>query len=265
MDENILNKLYCEECISFMSKLDSESIDIIITSPPYNLNINYNTYKDNKPFENYLCWLDDVAQSCKRILKPKGSFFLNLGNRVSDSSKPFQIILKLLNHFELQNTIHWIKSIAVPEHDINLGHFKPVNSYRYMNNCHEYIFHLTKHNNIRIDKLAIGVPFKDKSNITRWTSNKRDCRDRGNVWYIPYKTVNNSKQHPASFPVNLPEMCIKLHGYQKDLIVFDPFIGIGTTALACQNLGCNYLGCDIDAKYIAIANKNLAPEKRNSL
>jgi len=74
--------------------------------------------------------------------------------------------------------IHWIKSIAISQDDVGdypgiegdvaVGHYKPINSKRFINDCHEYIFHFTHKGNVRLDRLAVGVPYQDKSNIDRW-------------------------------------------------------------------------------------------------
>ena len=88
--------------------------------------------------------------------------------------------------FVLQNTIHWIKSITIDESDgssISRGHFKPISSPRFLNDCHEYVFHLTPTGRTPIDRLALGVPYADKSNIARWghTGGKRQTLPRQHV------------------------------------------------------------------------------------
>ena len=206
MTDNWLNKIFQMDCIKGMNEiLPAKSIDVIVTSPPYNINIDYNSYDDNRPFNEYLDWLDIVAQGCSRVLKNDGSFFFNIGDRPSDELRSLTIAQKIAQHFRLQNTIHWVKSIAIPEKDINIGHYKPVNSQRYLNNSHEYIFHFTKQGDVEVDKLAVGVPYADKSNIGRWKKAREDLRGRGNQWFIPYETVQEKKKHPAMFPVQLPD------------------------------------------------------------
>jgi len=257
-----MNNVYEIDCIKAMNELlDENSVDIIITSPPYNIGISYNSHKDNMPFEEYLKWMYSFGKSCKRVLKENGSLFFNIGDKVSDELKAFEIAKQLTEHLKLQNTIHWIKAIAIPEEGVNIGHFKPINSKRYLNNCHEYIFHFTKMKNVELNKLAIGVPYADKSNIKRWKSVKGDLRGRGNVWYIPYETVQSKKEHPAAFPKKLPEMCIKLHSYDKDTVVLDPFLGSGTTCMVAKQLGCKFLGFDIDKEYVEISKKKLSQTK----
>jgi site-specific DNA-methyltransferase (adenine-specific) len=131
---------------------------------------------------------------------------------------------------------------------------KPITSRRYLNQNHGHIFHFTKSGSVEIDRLAIGVPFKDKSNIARW-GHARDKRCGGNVWFIPYETVQSTAQkhhHPAGFPVELPERCIKLQGV-KNATVLDPFLGSGSTLVAAWNLGCSGVGIEIDKAYAEAA------------
>jgi site-specific DNA-methyltransferase (adenine-specific) len=109
---------------------------------------------------------------------------------------------------------------------------------------------------VKVDKKSIGVPYKDKSNIKRWSSVKQNLRDRGNVWFIPYDTIQNKSErpHPVTFPVKLPEMCIKLHGrLNEGTMVLDPFCGIGSTAVASMNLGVSFLGFDINKEFLDTA------------
>jgi len=248
-----LNKVYQMDCIKGMNELEAGSVDIIVTSPPYNIGVNYNSYNDNMEFEDYLNWMGEFGKASKRVLTNKGSLFFNIGDKSSDELKAFEVAKKINENLRLQNTIHWIKHISIPEENISVGHFKPVNSNHFLNNCHEYIFHFTKNKDVELDKLAIGVPYVDKTNIKRWKSVKADLRDRGNVWYIPYETVQSEKEHPAPFPEKLPEMCIKLHGYNKNTVILDPFLGSGTTCVVAKRLGCNYIGFEISEKYYKIA------------
>jgi site-specific DNA-methyltransferase (adenine-specific) len=165
-----------------------------------------------------------------------------------------------------------VKSISFEKEDFgksnmmqasSVGHFKPVSSDVYLANCHEYIFHFVT-DTVKLDKLAVGVPYQDKSNIGRYSDH--DKRDRGNVWFIPYQTILNKSErsfHPSPFPVKLPEMCLRLHGVKPGMVVCDPFCGIGTTAIACRNLGVGrFIGFEIDQKYYeaATAACNLTSE-----
>jgi site-specific DNA-methyltransferase (adenine-specific) len=260
-------------CVSGMRRfVEPESVSVIVTSPPYNLGKSYVRYDDARPRNRYLGWLKRVSHACKRSLSPNGSFFLNLGNRPSDPAWPFDVLEQFRDDFRVQNTILWVKSIAIDFDDVGrnsnvtgdvaVGHFKPINSERYVNGLTEYIFHLTKTGKVALDKLAVGVPYQDKSNMVRWGGgNGGDLRDRGNVWFIPYDTVHSRRAHPCVFPVKLPEMCVQLHGVARTHLVMDPFLGTGTTALAADRLGVPFIGFDIDAGYTRMAKDALSVQR----
>lgn len=250
-----------------MSGQSAAGYDVIVTSPPYNIGKKYSVHKDSMPRSTYLKWMRDFGGSCSRILKDNGSLFLNVGGTLEDPWLPWDVAHELSVNMALQNVIHWIKSISVESEGESgkktiqtVGHYKPIVSRRYLNDCQEYVFHFTKDGAKRIDKLAIGVPYKDKSNIARWKSAGRDIRDRGNVWFIPYETIRSWEQrpHPATFPRKLPEMCIRLHGITEGMEVMDPFVGIGSTALACAELDVSFTGYDLDREYLRISCERIA-------
>jgi len=269
-----INMIHCMDCLQGFQNLDPESVDVIVTSPPYNIGKKYSTYQDIRPRKDYLSWMETVSQATTTILKEKGSFFLNVGGKPSDLWVALDIAQRFRKHYVLQNMIHWVKSIAIPKQDVGnyptitddiaVGHYQPVNSVRFLSNCHEYIFHFTKNGDVTIDQLAIGVRYQDKTNIGRWKKATRDLRGRGNTWFIPYETIQNARAHPTVFPVKLPEMCIRLHGIKKNMLVLDPFMGTGSTALACQKLGVDFIGFEIDKTYVSIANKELLKQRRET-
>ena len=262
------NTIRLVDCITGLRDLPEQSIDIIVTSPPYNIGKPYLQYDDTRPREEYLSWLERVAQESLRVLKDNSSFFLNIGSKPSDPWIPFDVAQRFRRHFILQNVIHWIKSIAIEKaevgrydrilDDIAVGHYQPLNSPRYLSQCHEYIFQFSPRGETPLMKKNIGVKYQDKSNIGRWKDATEDLRDRGNTWFIPYPTIRNSRAHPTTFPVRLPEMCIRLHGYSPETLVLDPFMGTGSTALACLRLGVPYLGFEIDPHYRELALERLA-------
>jgi site-specific DNA-methyltransferase (adenine-specific) len=253
--------IYEADCVLGMKSIDAQSVDVVVTSPPYNIGKNYNAYRDDKTIEEYLEWCEEWASGIRRVLKPDGSFFLNLGNSSANPVFAFQVAMRLERMFELQNTIHWIKSVSIDRDGAteSSGHFKPINSTRFLNDCHEYVFHFTLEGKTPLDRLAIGVPYADKTNIKRWAhTGGRDKRCRGNTWFIPYKTIHQrakQRPHPATFPTELAVKCIRLHGKQN-AVVLDPFLGIGHAAFAareCADLVSTFIGFDIDEEYIRVA------------
>jgi len=251
------------DCVAGMEEqLAAGSVDLVVTSPPYNLGIAYGRYQDTLPRAEYLAWIGRWAAAVRRVLAPRGSLFLNVGGKPSDPWIPFDVAGAVRGSLQLQNTLHWVKSIAIdrdsvgkgsdPGADLVVGHFKPIQSERFVNDCHEYIFHFTPAGETPLDRLGIGVPYQDKSNVTRWKAAASDRRCRGNAWFLPYETItrrDRDRPHPASFPAALPERCIRLHGLERTRLVLDPFSGIGNTALACARLGVDFVGYEIDPEY----------------
>ncbi len=264
--------LYLGDCFLGLEHLiHPESVDVLVTSPPYNIGVSYNGYDDRIPRNEYLAWMKRWAMLVQRVLKPAGSLFLNIGSKPSDPWIPFDVAAQLREIFVLQNVIHWIKSIYIEnasygdEVSLSVGHFKPINSKRFVNDTHEYVFHFTKTGTVELDRLAIGAPYKDNSNTNRWKSGGKGIRCRGNTWFIPYSTIQSrstDRPHPASFPPELAEMCIKLHGLSRVELVMDPFLGIGNTAIACARLSVPMVGFEIDSTYLGIATSAL--EKMNT-
>ena len=251
--------ILCGDCLEILPGLAAGSVDVVVTSPPYNIGLGYRSYTDNQSDGAYLDWMMRVATEIRRVLRPDGSFFLNISGSPTRPWLPFELIVRLRALFVLQNHITWVKSITVGE--TSSGHFKPVTSQRFLHQGHEPIFHLTLSGTVKLDRLAIGVPFQDKSNIAR-RGHKADLRCRGNTWFIPYDTVQSKAQkfhHPGTFPIDLPRWCIRLHG-RPNAIVLDPFMGTGTTLVAAQREGARGIGIDLDPAYVAIAEARLAAE-----
>lgn len=250
-----------EDCMEVMRRIPDESIDVTVTSPPYNIGIDYASYSDKRTQPEYLEWLGQVFAEIARITKPGGSFFLNVGATNVNPWLAGDVARVAADSFVLQNSIIWVKSIAID--DVTYGHFKPINSQRFLNNTYENIYHFTKTGKVPLDRRAAGVPFMDKSNTTRWGHGEtRRCR--GNVWHIPYETIVSRESgrggHPATYPVGLAEQALKLHGVGEGSVVFDPFLGTGSTGVAAVRLGASFIGAELDEGYSALAKERIASE-----
>jgi site-specific DNA-methyltransferase (adenine-specific) len=263
---NAALRFYNADCLDLFRQMPAQSVDVIVTSPPYNLGIDYGKYRDTLSHSDYLEWTSSWLSAAARVLAPDGSLFLNVGSKPSDPWTALDVAQVGRSHLRLQNTIHWIKSIAIERRlagtaarlsrDLAVGHYKPINSERFLNDCHEFVFHFTPHGATKLDRLALGVPYQDSSNVGRWRAAAGGVRCRGNTWFIPYETIQHrdrDRPHPATFPTQLPEQCLRLHGLARVRIAMDPFTGLGSTAVACGRLGIDFVGTDIDETYLAEA------------
>jgi len=242
------NVIHLQDCVEGMLALPAKSVDIVSTSPPYNLGIAYNTYRDNLPRQEYLSWLSTVFAAVKHCLKDDGHFWLNVGYSNIDPWVGMDVAQVARDHFVLQNNFTWVKSIAI--NDVTTGHFKPINSDRFANPTWEHLFHFTKTGTVTCDKLAVGVPYMWDCNIDntgrlrgraakklgyknikdfndRATAEdkkkfehelsvklarqkpKAQSRCRGNSWFVPYDTIANRERHRGSHPATFPVALIE--------------------------------------------------------
>jgi site-specific DNA-methyltransferase (adenine-specific) len=270
-------QFFLGDCADILAGLAPQSIDVVVTSPPYNLGIQYRTYDDGRPRHDYLEWTGAWAAAAARALQANGSMFLNVGAKPTDPWTALDVAQAVRPHLRLQNILHWVKSIAIEqdaagsraglEDDLAVGHYKPINSERFLNDCHEFVFHFTPGGVTRLDRLALGVKYQDASNVGRWRAGAGGRRCRGNTWFIPYETIQSRERdrpHPATFPTRLPEYCVRLHGLARTSVVADPFLGLGSTTVACARLGVSAIGIELDEHYLkeAIARTRAAVADR---
>jgi site-specific DNA-methyltransferase (adenine-specific) len=264
---------YLGDCLDVLRSSTPGAISVIVTSPPYNLGIRYRSYDDTLPRDRYLAWTGEWIEAAARALDPAGSLFLNVGAKPTDPWTAFDVAQAARPHLQLQNTIHWIKSIAIDRdaagagagltRDLNVGHYKPINSDRFVNDCHEFIFHFSPGGRTPLERRAIGVPYQDASNITRWRGAAGNLRCRGNTWFIPYETIQDrdkDRPHPATFPPRVPEYCVRLHGLARTKVLMDPFLGLGNSAIAAAHLDVDFIGVELDRYYLNEAIRRVRSE-----
>ena len=249
-------EIICGDCIEVMRKqIADESISIVTTSPPYNQGIRYRSYNDDRETVEYLNWLQEVFAEIERVLKPDGSFFLNIGHAPKHPLTPMKVAEVAGKMFQLQNQIVWVKSITVD--GSSRGHFMPIKGNRFLNRSWEFVFHFTKSGKVPLDRLAAGVPYEYELNAAR-TGSKLRCG--GDVWFISHRTVHGAEDradHPATFPPELAERCIRLAGINKNTVVLDPFCGVNGM-IAASRLGVRGIGIEMDASYCEAARKRIA-------
>lgn len=232
-----INKILCGDTLKELKKLPSDSVDLSITSPPYNKgeknkgwlvkNVKYDSYSDKKTEEEYRQNQIDVLNEIFRITKEGGSFFYNHKNRWDRGIMHHPLNWLMKTNWNIKQEIVWDRIIAA---NIRGWRFWQVD---------EKIYWLYK----PIGKDNIGKELESKHAMLT------------SIWRFPPERNN---EHPAPFPIVLPVRIIHSILNGKKGIVLDPFLGSGTTCVAAKLLGCDYIGIDISEEYCKMAKKRLS-------
>ena len=236
-------KLILGDCLEIMKTIPDKSIDLVLTSPPYNkhsvdrkcgktdswqkANIDYGTYKDDMPEAEYQEWQKKFLREYLRSLKNNGSIFYNHKPRIVDHKTIFPH--EWLGEFIIRQMIIWNRKNSPVLEPIR---FMPIV---------EYIFWITKQ---RVTPKFNPEAFHYKE-----------------IWEILPRV---DTEHPATFPKKLVTNCIIACSNKND-VVLDPFMGSGTTGVACKELGRNFIGIEIDKKYFEIAQRRINQTMENLL
>lgn len=265
---NIVLQGSCQEALRVFP---SNSIDLIVTSPPY-ADQRKSTYGGIYA-DNYVKWFTPTAAELFRVLKPNGSFILNIKEKVVDGQR-HTYVLELIIEMKKQG---WLWTEEYIWHKRNCYPGKWPNRFR---DAWERCLHFTKQKNFAMYQENVMVPTgnwaksrlknlsetdkrRDNSkvdsgfgkNISNWIG--REMVFPTNV--LHFATECGNKNHPAAFPVELPNWFIRLFTKPDD-VVLDPFLGSGTTALAAKQQGRRYIGIEILPEYAALAEAILAQQ-----
>jgi DNA modification methylase len=259
-----VNKIYLGDCREILKTIPENSIDLIVTSPPYAYN-RKSTY-GGVQVEGYVNWFLPISLELKRVLKPTGSFILNIKERVVNGERHTYVI-ELILEMKRQG---WLWTEEYIWHKKNCYPGKWDNRFR---DAWERCLHFTKQKKFHMFQDAVRVPMgewarvrlarlsetdriRDKSksgsgfgkNVSHWLG--KNTAYPTNVLYLATECSN--RNHSAAFPIALPDWFIKLFTQEED-VVLDPFLGVGTTALACINLKRKYIGIEIKKEYYDLA------------
>lgn len=241
-------KIACQDNLAFMRPLHDESIQLIITSPPYNIG---KSYESRYSLEDYVQSQAQVISECVRLLRPNGSICWQVGNHV-DKGEVFPLDLVLYPIFkshglELRNRIVW-----------HFGH--GLHCSRRFSGRHETILWFTKSDEYYFDLDPVRVPAKYPGKkafkgprIGQLSGNPLG-KNPTDVWDIPNVKSNHVEKtiHPCQFPVELVERLI-LSMTQSGDTVFDPYMGVGSTIIAALMHDRIGYGCDIISEYVDVA------------
>ncbi len=262
------NRIIHGDCETVLQQLPDRSVDLIFTSPPY-ADQRKRVYGGVHPNE-YVEWFLPKAAQFQRVLKPEGTFILNIKERVVNGER-HTYVLELILRLREQG---WLWTEEFIWHKKNSYPGKWPNRFR---DAWERLLQFNKQRKFKMFQEAVMAPVgkwaqerlahlsatdhvRDESRVqsgfgkrvANWVGRKKVYPD--NVLHMATECANQG--HSAAFPVSLPEWFIKLFTAPGDLVL-DPFVGSGTTAVAAVRLGRRYVGIDINAEYCALARERL--------
>ena len=239
-----MNKIICADALTALQQIASETVDIVLTSPPYNFDMEYDEHNDRSNSDDYLTTLVNIFDECIRVLKSGGRLIINIQPNYREYTPTHHLITSAMVDRGLiwRGEIVWLKN--------NLKKLTAWGSWMspscpYLSYPFEFIEVFSK------DTLK---HFGDKENIDI-TKNEFIEYVNGH-WSIAPETRMKKFNHPAMFPEELARRCIKLFSYKNDLIL-DPFNGAGTTTLVAHQEERNYIGIDISEAYCKIAEDRI--------
>lgn len=219
-------------------------VDLVVTSPPYNVGIKYATHDDCLPLDDYLAMLEQVWKECRRVLAPGGRIAINVAGVDRKPYLPLHSYITLQMNklgFHMRGEIIWNKGASVGVSTAWGSWCRPSNPT--LRDVHEYILVFCK------DEFA--MQHRGETDLTP----EEFVAYTKSIWDFP--TISAKKVgHPAPFPQELPSRLIKLYTYKDDLVL-DPFAGSGTTCQAAELLGRRWIGVDMDPGYCDLARSNM--------
>ena len=176
----MINRIFHADSNLYLPTMAPGIVDVVVTSPRYNFGKNYPGVSDKTGEAEYFTEMRVLARGLHHVVKDDGVVFLNIGTRAANPLHDFQVAQEFIAAgWIMQERIVWQKAT-----EDGRGHFTPINSKTYLNNLWESIFLFSKDGRVELDRLAIGVPYTDKTNIKRWKSGQA-VHCRGDVWYVP--------------------------------------------------------------------------------
>ena len=244
--------LYKMDCSDFMDSLNTEVIDLTITSPPYNIG---KEYEKKKLTQDYINWSQTWMEKVHRITKKNGAFWLNLGYLKIPKigyAVPIPYLLWDKNSFYFMQEVVWHYEAGVTAYNI----FSSRNEKYlwYVKNPHSYLFKLDA-----VRDKNVKYPNQKKNGIPKVNPKGKNPT---NVWMVPKVTSGSGRSakdrtsHPTQAPIQIIERIVKACSNERD-VVFDPFLGSGTTALAAMQQNRLAVGCEINSKYLSVIKNRI--------
>ena len=245
-----LNFFYNEDCNVTIDRMEDNFVDCVLTSPPYNMTKRkggyadkqnrYDKYIDWKDENEYKSWTCEIFNKLDRVLVKNGVILYNFSYSIENPSLPFTLIDSIIENtsFTVADTIVWKKSNSIPH---------PA-SYNRLNRIVEFIFVIVRKNELKT--------FNCYKQVTK-------ISPKGQRYYEIIDNFMVAKNNDESTPINKAtfssELCIKLLEVytKKDDVIYDPFMGTGTTGVACENIGRKFIGSEISEEQVIHSRNRL--------
>jgi len=285
------NGLHQGDCLELMASWDEDAVDLIFADPPYNIGWSYDQYDDNRSDEEYVNWTQQWIDACTRLLKPTGSFYILIGDEYAAETRLYLKELQKEGRLLFRNWIIWHYSFGqrcVAKFNRSHAHLfycvgsaavtkrgKPRND-------------LSKRQPFTFNYDEVAIPsarmstYNDKRQnpkgklpddtwmlrqfpaMADWHTRAPEAQEDGyfdpssDTWYESRLcgTFNERVDHPCQLPEKLLERIIKVSSNPGEL-VFDPFVGSGTTLAVAKRLGRDWLGCELSEQYRKLALERL--------
>lgn len=244
-----INKIYNEDCLITIDRLPEKCVDLIITSPPYNYTKRpggpadkgkYDVYIDWKSEEEYINWSIELFNGYDKIVKENRVVLYNFSYSVENPTLPYKLVSKISEHtnWELSDTMFWKKPNSIPH---------PA-SYNRLNRSVEFIWVFVRKKETKTFKM-----FKKITSTSKTGQNYYEVVNN----YIEAKNNDGPNElNKATFSTDLVSKLINIYGTEGDLI-YDSFMGVGTTAFGAIENKCNFIGSEISSNQCELSSKTL--------
>ena len=254
------NQIVHQDCLAGLASLGTDSVDLVVTDPPFNIGYKYDQYEDRRQKGDYLTWCEKWMAECCRVLSPTGSLFLAIGDEYVAELKVRLDALGL----HMRNWIVWHYTFGVNcTHKFNRSH---AHILYYVANPDAFVF---RPDEIRVPS-ARQTTYRDKRAnprgklpddtwVLRPQEDERFFDPNGDTWHVPRVcgTFRERLAHPCQMPQALLERIIRVASMPGDLVL-DPFAGSGTTLAAAKKLSRDYLGFELSENYVTQIEERLA-------
>jgi len=276
--KELIGDIHCSDTVKFMNEMPEKSVDLIVTSPPYGVGIDYDSWDDDKYFDEYMRFTREWLSATYRVLRDDGRIAVNIpyeinrqkkGGRIYFSSEVWQVMKQLGFGF-----------FGIVDLEESSPHRSKTTAWgSWMSPSAPYIYNpkecvILAYKNVS-KKQVKGTPqWEGEYQMVpnekiegefrkKLVYDEKDKKDFMSLVFGQWNYFADTQQKTkATFSLDIPYRAIKILSYKED-VVFDPFNGSGTTCLAAEMLGRPWLGCDISQNYVKVAKERLKEYKLN--